>query len=186
MATDPSQVVTERDFRAFLRTLALQRAPATSTSLSDYLRALWGLAEPQQGTPVSYGLLAGLLADALSAPPAPFDAAWLAYREPPRELGRPLDQVRDPFGFMQGILLHQIADLYHMEQFGLLAAPSPLRHLGVLSPQGHTWYNIDLNDYLGAASEALDAGIWLRPLPDDTSCDWITLGVLLWLGQIYE
>jgi hypothetical protein len=165
--------------------LALRHAPSATRTLPEYLRALWALAEPQRAALGSYGLLAGLLADALTAPPAPFDAAWLAYREPPRELGRPLDQVRDPFGFMQGILLHQIADLHHMEQFGLLAAPPPL-NMGVLSPQGHTWYNIDLPTYLEAASMALDAGVWLRPLPDDTSCDWITLGVLLWLGQIYE
>jgi hypothetical protein len=185
MATDPSLVVTERDFRAFLRLLALQRAPSAAPTLSEYLRAVWALAEPQRAASVSYGLLAGLLADALTAQPAPFDTAWLSYREPPRELGRPLDQVRDPFGFMQGILLHQIADLYHMEQFGMLAAPPPL-NMGVLSPQGHTWYNTSLPAYLGAASMALDAGLWLRPLPDDTSCDWITLGVLLWLGQIHE
>jgi hypothetical protein len=185
MTTDPSQVITERDFRAFLRSLVQQRAAAASVSLPEYLRAVWALAEPQGAAPVSYGLLAGLLTDALTAPPAPFESAWLSYREPPRELGRPLDQVRDPFGFMQGILLHQIADLYHMEQAGTLNAPPPL-NMGVLSPQGHTWYNIDLPAYLGAASMALDAGVWLRPLPDDTSCDWITFGVLLWLGQIYE
>ena len=73
--------------------------------------------------------LAQLLAEALDSSIAPLD-----------ELGQN-QPIADDFGFLQKMLLYQIADLHQMKVEGVLAHPPHILWLGASHKGETTWYN---------------------------------------------
>jgi hypothetical protein len=176
MNTD--QVKTQKDFCEFIRVLA-KNASSSDRSLEEYLRALWLLVQEYKNDKLSFALLAQILADALTAPVAPFDDNWLNYEEPPAELhqGHP---VENDFEFLQKMLLYQIADLHRMREEGVLDAPPHILWMGASRKGGSVWYNFEPATFLGIALGGIKAD------SDNTEYDWSNLAIQLWLGQIYE
>ncbi len=178
---DSSQVQTASDLRAYVRACILQpHVQAFRGSLEDYLRSLWALIEQHRESPVSYGLLARLLADAFTQPPAPLDPRWLAYQKPPADLRGDLSHIEDDYAFVREMILYQIVDLFMLAEEDTLYLTPHERYLGARTPHGDSWFNLDPVSYLESASFAL---------PDDSTraaCDWRDLALFLWLGQSYE
>jgi hypothetical protein len=119
------------------------------------------------------------LAEAVVSPVAPFDLNWLTYKEPPSELSQN-QPLEDDFGFVQKMLLYQIADLHQMKDEGVLEQPPHVLWLGTSRKGGQTWYNFEPASFLSCSLGGL------RRDAQNTACDWSMLAILLWLGQIYE
>ncbi len=175
---DASSVKTQRDFCRFVKELAESNGYSERT-LEEYLRALWPLAQANKDAPVSFGLLASVLAEAWVSPIEPFDPEWLSYTDPPAELSQGA-QAADSFGFLKKMLLYQIADLHRMKQEGVLDRPPHVLWLGASRKGGRQWFNFIPAYFLRCALGGMD------PEANHTDCDWSVLAIFLWLGQIYE
>ena len=177
-ALNPNLVISQKDFCAFVEGLS-KEAHKTERSLEDYLRALWLLLQVNKDAKVSYTLLAQILFQALTSPVAPFENHWLNYTSPPLELGQQ-QPVEDGFGFLEKMILYQIADLHKMKEEGVLDLPPHVLWLGASRKNGKTWYNFVPSSFLFGAIGGLNTD------SDNTDCDWSILAIFLWLGQIYE
>ncbi len=174
---DAEQVVTLNDVRDFLSDLTT-RAQSFQGSLEEYLRgALRALHAHEHDTP-STSLIVGILAEGLTIEPAPFDEAWLIYKEPGDIISTPGWSSPEPFQDALRLLRFQIADLRRMAVTDAL--DNPYRSMGINSPTGHTWYNFDPQAFLDCASY----GIKSSTEPADFT--WEDLAIILWLGQIME
>lgn len=177
--TDASAVVTAADYQAFIKALIRRSSPNSTRTLDEYLRALLGLVYQYHDYKVSSSLLAKLWEEAFVAPPLPFDAGWLV-NESPRLPGltEAARILQDDFALMEDLLLYQIADLHRMQQAGQLNQAGHILYMGVKSPTQHTWYNFWPEDFLNASRQTLSSE-W-------KATSWCDLGIMLWLGQIYE
>jgi|SRR5260221_2226041 hypothetical protein len=178
---DLEQIATDTDFSAFLRQLSV-RAEEYPGSLEEYLCSVLRGVSTHQDEPPTWHLLAHVLAEGLTTPPAPFEPTWLEYTDPP-ELITQLHPVRvDPFADVQHILRYQIADLHRMAEVGTINDPQ--RYYGIDSPTGHRWFNFDTPSFLECASAGMEDG--MEDNHGTTECSWDALTITLWLGQIYE
>lgn len=119
-----------------------------SRPLEEYLRALWAIVCGHSQAELRWDQIGEWLVTALTAPAAPFDEAWLSFRDPP---GKSDGTPREEFNATS---LFQIADLHRMEGGAL---GDEWREPGVESPAGHTWYNFDALSYLECGLAGLSA-----------------------------
>ena len=152
----------------------------------------------------SYDLFGQLLDQAFRTDPAPFEDAWLNRTRPPdqgwlysdsfkREMATRFGMtVRtegrsrgEDFAFLQDTILFQIADLRRMHGAQTM---DKMRYFGLDSPTGSTWYNWDPFAYLECGTRGFISHLELGHYQDFTEarCNWITLAVILELGQVYE
>ena len=174
---DFEQIATDTDFIMFLRQLAV-RADAYPGALEEYLCSVLQGVSTHPEDPPTWHLLAQVLAEGLSTPPAPFEPTWLEYTGPPGLITQLHPLLLDPFPDVQHILRYQIADLHRMAEVGTLNDPQ--HYFGIDSPTGHRWFNFDPSSFLECASNGMGEG---RGTPE---CSWDALTITLWLGQIYE
>src|SRR5436190_7678033 len=117
---------TNRDLYLFIAGLKQQHSD-TTRSLEEYLRTLWRLCEPRRDqATLSLDELAGLLAAAFDAEPAPFDPAWRR-----GEFG---SAGRGAYDEWNETILDQIVNLREMDEHGTLR--DKWRNFGVNAPSG--------------------------------------------------
>ena len=173
------QVVTASDFITFVRDLSRQAAQYLG-SLEEYLRCVLSVAIAHQEEPPTWRLLAQVLADGLTAPPQPFDLAWLGNTEPPELVWqRPLVSA-DGFASAQSMLHYQIANLHRMAENGTIN--DPFRYGGIDSPTSHSWYNFDPETFIECSSSGMEDNHGIGTAEGS----WEAFTIILWLGQIYE
>lgn len=167
------------DFRDYLKE-QVEPAEIYEGSLEDYLRAVLRSVIEHEHDTYTWKLQARILTDGLSLTPLPFDQAWLQYTGP-GEIVRANSEkdLANVYEAALSLLKYQIADLHRMEEAGTIN--NPYRYFGIESPTGHTWYNFTPGGFLGCALSCMEGGT-----EDSEECSWYDLGVLLWLGQIYE
>jgi hypothetical protein len=153
--------MTNRELYLAVVALADQQRASTRT-LEDYLRALWRLAQPLrvQAT-LSASAFLGLLSEAFTAVPEPFDKSW-------RECSSGPEHNMRGFDGWAAMIVQQIADLRLMGENGTLK--NQWRYFGVDAPLGGRWYNFDPCGFLECATEGTFGG-W-RP-GDSTGRDFV-------------
>lgn len=144
-------------------------------SLETYLSALWKLLDANRNATPSWELFADLLERAFDEEPSPFNVEWLNYTSPP-DIDVNVDQG---FQLVQNMVLYQIADLHAMAEAGTLTIDPKFLYLGVDSPNGHRWFNLNIRLFLKCASPTYDS-------TDKNICNWKSLASFLWFGQNYE
>jgi hypothetical protein len=157
--------------------------------LEEYLRALWGVALcHRERTSLTPDEFFGVLAEAFSAEPFPFEAElWLENHGDVYALG--LEDTPGYQGWKYRIA-RQIIDLLEMAISGQLA--NEHRYFGLDSPRGSQWYNFDPCAFLECATAGSFGG---RDWEDDDTGDGVAaLAAISWeefreflrAGQEYE
>lgn len=173
------QVASFFDFRVYLKQV-VDSAESFRGSLEDYLRAVLRLVIAHADSEFTWKLQARILSDGLTGAPLDFDESWMAFNGPGELVSvNSGSELQNEYEALLGLLKYQIADLRRLEVAGELN--SPYRHMGLNSPSGYAWYTFTPEDFLGQALQWLLGGT-----EDTTFCSWHDLGILLWLGQIYE
>jgi hypothetical protein len=168
MHPDHSAITTERDFKAFVRTL-LDVAALSERTLEAYLRGVLVLVQGHCETPPSYALFGSILHDALVI-------------VPPRENEAAGEAEDASYQRVIDLLMHQIVDLRQMREAGILDLPASDRWLGVRAPSGRTWFNYTIGDYLEPTARHLDAA---SDDPDE-DVSWLDFDFVLRDGQYHE
>jgi hypothetical protein len=180
---------TASSFALKLKNLAKTTARTSNYSLEEYLRALWALIEEHKESFVTEELFIQLFTEAFTIQPAPFDENWFTYEAPPEEIEY-AHGVEDRYKLLQELILYQIADLHRMQEVGLLNKSEFELWLGVDSPTGNRWYNLDPASLLSCASQCLLDSEPVTPEDNsnatETDWSWSDLAMILWLGQNYE
>ena len=175
---EASEIVTSGDFRSYLLFLAQGIAKTYQGSLEEYLRALLATVQQNAQSQVTFALIGKVLFEAFTTEPFPFNEDWLTYQEPPDLTIDGFSSIEDDYGYLQHMILYQIADFHLIEASGVLQKQWSV--LGVTSPTGNSWYNFDPVGFLFCAAQGM------RENSPDTNCTWVNLAITLWLGQIYE
>ena len=174
---DSSAIVTRAEYNAFIRNL-LDRTQDEGT-LEEYLRALLGLVRKHQDIQVTSSFIASLFEQAFDAPPLPFEEKWLTNQRPELPgLDGMLEGEEENFKLMEQLLLYQIADLVRMERAGIFNKDPWSLSFGAMSPTNHYWQNLYPHGFISVGMGGIS--------PEWKADSWFELGVLLWLGQIYE
>jgi hypothetical protein len=201
-------IATIEQLVSFIADLGDREAVGFKRPLETYLRAFLRLVQQHRDTACSPAVAASIFADAFQSEPFPFDMQWLQYDETP-----PGSNANQDFGYLHHILCFQIADLYRLEQAGLLNVSPLVLYGGIHSPTDSSWYNFTVADYLEAASRGFydhckhferlsdqqaapersahilsffsELELIGRPL-DSVACSWRDLGEMLELGRLYE
>ena len=145
-----------------------------SRPLEEYLRSVWALVLGHSSAEPSWDQIGEWLVTALTAPAAPFDQAWLSFRDPPAEgEGTPREEF-------DATLLFHIANLCRMRGGTL---EEEWRYVGSESPTGNDWYNFDPLTYLECALVGMSAcNEDAHPLTPG----WRLFASFLELGRTYE
>jgi hypothetical protein len=170
-------------FNGHIRSLAKNEAKSFKGSLETYLSALLAVVQDYRNETPSWRLIAKILEEAFQKAPLPFDNNWLEYNNPANEITDgdfEIDELDKNLAFEALIRMvkYQISDLHKMAEAGTLN--HPYRYYGIESPTGHIWYNFEPVGFLSCAISGM------KEIKMDFPCTWIALGVILWLGQIYE
>jgi hypothetical protein len=158
-------------------------------SIEEYLRSVWSSILVHRNDAPTYHLFGEILQKAFHAQPAPFESEWMKYNAAPQEL-RSLMVLEKPFSreadftCLKREILFLIAELHRMQDH----VQDKMKHFGVVSPTGHSWYNWDPFTYLECAMAGLishrEGGLLKRA--DESRCNWSLFAFILELGRIYE
>ena len=151
------------------------RQSFANRNLEDYLLALYALLPSQQDAVCTPTLCLSLLQEAFTAPPAPFNEQWLLIRQMPDEQLK----TSDPWQYACTVIIFQVAELHRMRGQEL---QNELRHYGITSETGYSWYNFDPLTLLECGAQGLEDRLGETAVAED----WSLLGDLLDLGRYYE
>jgi hypothetical protein len=177
-----TDIRTNRDLYLAVSQLIAQHREDTR-SLDEYLRALWGVAHHhRERAAFTANEFFGVLTEAFSAEPRPFEKSW-------RDL---YEHDRDPWPGFPGFearLLQQIVDLREMAESGQLA--DQMRYFGINAPRGSRWYNFDPCAFLECATASTFGGRNWEDEPQRegtalTAISWEDFRDFLGEGQWYE
>ena len=152
------------------------RQSFANRNLEDYLLALYALLQSQQDAVCTPTLCLSLLQEAFTAAPAPFNEQWLLIRQMPDEGLK----TSDPWQYACVVIIFQVAELHRMRGQEL---QNELRHYGITSETGYSWYNFDPLTLLECGAQGLEDSLGEEVVVAD---DWSLLGDLLDLGRYYE
>ena len=168
------------EFSAFINQLQEDCRDNFPYPLERYLRSLLALIlRNQTRSNLSYEFIAQLFLDACIHPPIPFSKAWHTFSDPPTALLYGRDNSLPPFVVLRELLLYQISDLRLMQVRGDLNLAEGQPFLGIQSPTGHRWSNVQLDQFLLGCCGAYADGANL------SAAGWEDLAILLWMGQIH-
>ena len=145
----------------------------TGRLLDDYLRSLWRLVRREQSTQPSFELFAKLFQQAYETEPVEFDPRWYSLRASAYTECFPTE-----FAKVENTILFQIADLRTLTPAHFESARL---YFGANSSAQTAWANLEIADYLGAATTPL-----VPVLSESPKCSWKLFEDMLYCGQIIE